>query len=637
MHQAWQPLLANVAVIAAFISSWTILQAWLEKVAPRRIHLIFGTVCGGTGIAVMTMPFEIVPGVLLDLRSVVIILAGFFSGPVGGIVAGVMTAAYRISLGGVGMIPGLLSIALNMAIGIFLNWHRRGTPTTFRDVLDVALAGASGAILFVLMLPATVHSTLFEDAMLPSAILNFVSLALAGMALVHENRRREIARTNEIYGAIMDALPDCLNAKDSDGRFLVANPATATLMGAGDKAVLIGKTDADFYDANTAARFRADEERIIRWGQPETLEQRFVRKDGASAWLSTLKVPFPNSDGTDMGIITHNRDITAQKQLELELAEAQTRLSDALTHMADGLVMFNGDGRLVYSSNRFREMFAIPQTAMLTGTPLKTILQQAVDHMGIILPEGSSAAEWVEEELARVARMESIQFQMSDGRWFQNRHRAVRDGGWLTVFSDITERKRSEQALMQLNAQLEVLARTDGLTGLANRKTFDDKLYAEFARSQRHGNTLGLMLLDVDRFKAYNDIYGHPEGDACLKAVAECLKLSAKRPPDVVARYGGEEFVAIFPETDEAGMLTIAEQLRQSVRGLRRIHVGSEKGVVTVSVGIAVMGPKIDLRGPADLLRVADAALYRAKGAGRDCVRIAEMPTPADAKEQRAS
>jgi diguanylate cyclase (GGDEF)-like protein len=282
-------------------------------------------------------------------------------------------------------------------------------------------------------------------------------------------------------------------------------------------------------------------------------------------------------------------------------------------------------------------MFAIPQTAMLTGTPLKTILQQAVDHMGIILPEGSSAAEWVEEELARVARMESIQFQMSDGRWFQNRHRAVRDGGWLTVFSDITERKRSEQALMQLNAQLEVLARTDGLTGLANRKTFDDKLYAEFARSQRHGNTLGLMLLDVDRFKAYNDIYGHPEGDACLKAVAECLKLSAKRPPDVVARYGGEEFVAIFPETDEAGMLTIAEQLRQSVRGLRRIHVGSEKGVVTVSVGIAVMGPKIDLRGPADLLRVADAALYRAKGAGRDCVRIAEMPTPADAKEQRAS
>jgi diguanylate cyclase (GGDEF)-like protein len=338
-----------------------------------------------------------------------------------------------------------------------------------------------------------------------------------------------------------------------------------------------------------------------------------------------------------MGIITHNRDITAQKQLELNLAEAQARLSDALTHMADGLVMFNGEGRLVYSSNRFREMFSIPGDVMLTGTPLRAILQQAAEHMGIVLPEGLTAAQWVEEELGRVDRMEATEFQTADGRWFQNRHRAVRDGGWLTVFSDITERKRSEQALIELNAQLEILARTDGLTGLANRKTFDDKLYAEFARSQRHGNMLGLMLVDVDRFKAYNDIYGHPEGDACLKAVADCLKLAARRAPDVVARYGGEEFVAIFPETDEAGMLTIADQFRQSVRSLGRVHLGSEKGVVTVSIGIALMGFQTDFRGPADLLRSADEALYHAKGAGRDCVRVAEMPMHADVKGQKAS
>jgi diguanylate cyclase (GGDEF)-like protein/PAS domain S-box-containing protein len=639
MHQAWQPLLANVAVIAAFISFWTMLQGWLQKVAVHRIHLLFGTICGATGVAMMSMPFEIVPGVLLDLRTVVIVLAGFFGGPTGGIAAGAITGAYRISLGGAGMAPGLAGIAFAMMTGIYFDWHRRGAPKTFRDILHVALAGAGGSIVLIVILPMALHGTIFEYSALPAAILNFVSLMLAGSAIVHENRRQEIARANEIYGAIMDALPDCLNAKDSAGRFLVANPATAALLGAGDTAALIGRTDADFYDAHTAAEFRADEERIIRWGQPETLEQKFVRRDGATAWLSTLKVPFPSSDSRGMGIITHNRDVTAQKQLELNLAEAQARLSDALTHMADGLVMFDGDGRLVYSSNRFRQMFSIPDTAMPTGTPLRSILQQAVEHMGIVLPEGQTAAQWVDEELGRVTRMESTEIQLSGGRWFENHHRAVRDGGWLTVFSDITERKRKDQALIELNAQLEILARTDGLTGLANRKTFDDKLYAEFARSQRHGNTLGLMLLDVDRFKTYNDIYGHPEGDACLKAIADCLKLAARRPPDVVARYGGEEFVAIFPETDEAGMLTIAEQFRQSIRSLRRVHIGSDTGAVTVSIGIAVMGPQTDLRGPADLIRKADEALYRAKAAGRDCVRLAEMPesAKAGAKEQKAS
>jgi diguanylate cyclase (GGDEF)-like protein/PAS domain S-box-containing protein len=435
----------------------------------------------------------------------------------------------------------------------------------------------------------------------------------------------------------MDALPDCLNARDPQGRFLVANPATAELMGAASKTALIGKSDADFYDPDTAAKFREDEERIIRQGRPETLEQKFVRRDGKTAWLWTLKVPFPNPDGEGIGIITHNRDITAQKQLELELRETQIRLSDALTHMADGLVMFGGDGRLVYSSDRFRRMFSIPNSAMLTGTPLRAILQQAVEHFKFVLPEGMSGAEWVECELDKVARLESTEFQLSDGRWFQNRHAAVRDGAWLTVFSDITERKKSEQAMMQLNARLEILAHTDGMTGLANRKTFDDKFYAEFARSQRHGVTLGLMLIDVDRFKAYNDIYGHPEGDACLKAVSECLKRAARRPSDIVARYGGEEFVALFPEADQDGMHAIAEQFRQSVRDARRVHIGAETGVVTVSIGVAVMGPESDLRGPGDLLRAADQALYHAKGAGRDCVRFADTPALNPGAEQKAS
>ncbi|MDB5524427.1 MAG: domain S-box/diguanylate cyclase protein [Rhizobium sp.] len=640
MYHVWQPLLANVAVIAVFISFWTSIQSWLERAAPRKVDAVFGSLCGGTGLAVMTMPFEIVPGVFFDLRSVVIILAAFFAGPVGGFIAGAMTGAFRIYMGGVGTIPGLVSIAIGVALGIFMNWQRRNTVNCFRDVLDVAFAAAGLSLMTMLTLPTALHGAIFEHVALPAGTLIFTSLILAGSAIVHENRRRDIARANEIYGAVMDALPDCLNAKDSQGRFLVANPATARLMGATDRDALIGKSDSDFYDAITASGFRKDEDRIIRWGVAETLEQRFVQNNGEVAWLSTLKVPFPSSDGREVGIITHNRDITRHKQLEINLAETQARLSDALAHMADGLVMFDGDAKLVYCNDRFRQMFSLPDTTMLAGTTLTAILRKAVEHFNIVLPDGMTKAEWMALELDKVARLESTQFQLEDGRWFQNRHAAVRDGAWLTVSCDITEGKRSERALMDLNARLEVLARTDGLTGLSNRKTFDDKLYAEFARSRRHGSKLGLMLIDVDRFKAFNDIYGHPEGDTCLKSVADCLKIVAKRPSDIAARYGGEEFVAIFPEVDEAGMQLIADQFQQSIRDLKRAHVGSEKGIATVSTGVAIMGADADLRGPADFLRLADEALYRAKGAGRDCVRIAETPlliSDTDEASHRAS
>lgn len=639
MHQAWQPLLANFAVIAVFISCWTTIEGWLEKHLGENLKTLFGLCCGGVSIAVMSMPFEVVPGIFFDLRAVTIMLASFFGGPVGGFLAASLAAAFRVFRGGEGMAAGVTGIAVIMIIGMFLHWQRRRSPTTFRDILDIAFAGASSTLLVALMLPSSLQRLIFEQAALPFVTLVFTSTLLAGSAILLEKRRSETARANEIYGAIMDALPDCLNAKDMYGRFLVANPATAVLMGAATKTALIGRTDADFYEVSTAAEFRADETRIVRAGQPETLEQRFTRADGKTAWLSTLKAPFPLARSGEIGIITHNRDITAHKELELRLTEAQTWLSDALTNMADGLVMFNSDGKLVYSSDRFRKMFSIPDHVMLSGMPLRTILQQAAAHMQIILPDGMSAGDWVEDELAKVARMESIEFQLADGRWFSNRHAPVRDGAWLTVFSDITGRKKSEQSLMELNAQLEILARTDGLTGLANRKTFDDRFYAEFARSQRHGGTLGLMMLDADRFKAYNDIYGHPEGDACLMAVANCIKTLARRPTDLVARYGGEEFVAIFPEIDEAGLLSIAERCREIVRDLKRVHAGSEKGIVTVSIGLAFTEGDTSLRGPADLLRLADAALYRAKGAGRDCIRVADSPAKAVdiSRDKRAS
>ena len=124
--------------------------------------------------------------------------------------------------------------------------------------------------------------------------------------------------------------------------------------------------------------------------------------------------------------------------------------------------------------------------------------------------------------------------------------------------------------------------------------------------------------MDIDRFKAFNDYYGHQEGDTCLRAVSAEFKRVLKRSGDVAARYGGEEFVAILPNTDEAGAYAIADEFLKQLRALGMAHVGSEKGIVTASIGIACYRPEERLRSAVDLVGRADQALYDAKLAGRD-------------------
>jgi diguanylate cyclase (GGDEF)-like protein len=163
------------------------------------------------------------------------------------------------------------------------------------------------------------------------------------------------------------------------------------------------------------------------------------------------------------------------------------------------------------------------------------------------------------------------------------------------------------------------LAFTDALTGLANRRRFDDRLAAEWVRGARERAPLTVLILDLDHFKAYNDTYGHPAGDLCLQQVAATLAGCVQRPADLAARYGGEEFVALLPGTDLAGGIALGERLRAELARLPLVHAGSSLGRISVSVGVAAMVPDATLS-PEVLLRRADDALYRAKRGGRDRV-----------------
>jgi diguanylate cyclase (GGDEF)-like protein/PAS domain S-box-containing protein len=185
--------------------------------------------------------------------------------------------------------------------------------------------------------------------------------------------------------------------------------------------------------------------------------------------------------------------------------------------------------------------------------------------------------------------------------------------GVVAISRDVTMQKSAEE-------KLTILAAIDGLTDLANRRQFDERLKDEWARARREGASLSLLLIDVDNFKKFNDLYGHQSGDACLKSIAQVLAMQARRPADLAARYGGEEFVLLLPETDEAGCRQIGERIRKGLSDLAMSHdlnLPSKK--VTVSIGAAIVSPRaVNFDNGSLLVEAADRALYAAKEFGRD-------------------
>ncbi|CAE6825990.1 hypothetical protein R69608_06224 [Paraburkholderia nemoris] len=186
------------------------------------------------------------------------------------------------------------------------------------------------------------------------------------------------------------------------------------------------------------------------------------------------------------------------------------------------------------------------------------------------------------------------------------------------------ELTKTHASLEKLNRTLERLAMQDGLTGLANRRQFDVTLHSEFSRATRHASALALIMLDVDCFKQYNDIYGHAAGDDCLRTISHLIReLTARRPGDLAARYGGEEIAVLLPNTDVTHAVAIADDIRSAIRGLEIEHSGNPTGFVTISAGVDARIPIRGAAKPAELILAADRALYEAKRNGRNRVLAA--------------
>lgn len=293
---------------------------------------------------------------------------------------------------------------------------------------------------------------------------------------------------------------------------------------------------------------------------------------------------------------------------ELERAQARLRLADVVVqHTGEAIVVLEQDMRVVSTNPGFSRMTGFTAEAV-RGKPLtlfeeddaivqiKSRLQQAEHWDGTLWAERASGGRFPMEASIDVAH---------DTEAGASRY--------VMVFRDVTVQKRLEDRLRELSS-------TDALTLLANRRTFDETLEREWHRATRTGEPMSLLMLDVDHFKPYNDMYGHPAGDRCLQQVANALAGGIDREGALVARYGGEEFAVILPRTDSDVANAVAETLRQRVEALGIPHAGhSSADHVTISIGLSTRTPphSADF---VDLMHSADQALYQAKKHGRNSV-----------------
>lgn len=243
-------------------------------------------------------------------------------------------------------------------------------------------------------------------------------------------------------------------------------------------------------------------------------------------------------------------------------------------------------------------------------------------------------SKWVARPLVELGDWAT---RLGQGEWPQAQHRASPISeveslsNALLVMADnvkyhtdnLEKEVAARTAELELaNSELAKRSNTDGLTGVANRRHFDETLAQEVARARRLKEPVALIMLDVDHFKKFNDRYGHLAGDSCLIRVAGVIDASVRRPGDLTARYGGEEFAIVAASCDGEDALTLAETLRGRIEQLAITHTASPAGVVTASLGVAVLVPD-DSNGAARLIAMADKALYRAKGNGRNHVELA--------------
>lgn len=293
---------------------------------------------------------------------------------------------------------------------------------------------------------------------------------------------------------------------------------------------------------------------------------------------------------------------------ERRFAQKADVLNIVLDHINQGMVVVGPDYRLLAFNRHFEEMFQLSPGSVEVGEDFRDILRIWAHETG--QDEAMLARAIHELDEPQTFEFEFPQLIKGETHWCLLTHNPLPDrGGFVRTFTNITRRKSMEACLVKLSQE-------DALTGLFNRRTLMEAIEAEVARSLRYQRPLSLLAIDIDHFKQVNDRWGHPQGDAVLKAFAAACR-ETMRDNDKVGRWGGEEFVVLLPETDRPEAERVASRLHARVAALAIDTCGGGTIHITASIGAtaAHSGDSVET-----LLKRADDALYAAKAAGRDCV-----------------
>jgi diguanylate cyclase (GGDEF)-like protein/PAS domain S-box-containing protein len=316
-------------------------------------------------------------------------------------------------------------------------------------------------------------------------------------------------------------------------------------------------------------------------------------------------------------------NITEEKILNEKLNETEEKFSLILENLPNGIIILSMKGNVLYinaaalkqlgvsEKEAYRRRYNDPAWNVYTldGTPYYLAKLSFFASMRKRRPIKNLELMCRRKDGTDIVLSSNITTISSKGQTIPN---------ILISLTDITQIKKAVQKAVELNFQLEKMSSLDGLTGIDNRRSFDEHMEIEWKRCLRESKSLSLIMIDIDHFKLFNDTYGHQGGDNCLKEVAETLGCLIKRPPDIVCRYGGEEFVIKLPETDEEGARVVAERLRNGIQDLRILHAGSRVSkFVTISLGVASIIPNKYISAN-ELIERADKALYKAKLDGRN-------------------
>lgn len=471
------------------------------------------------------------------------------------------------------------------------------------ELIELRLVAASGRICQV-----RASSRLLVRDGAPAAILTVVT-DLTGHRET-EQRLRMLLRAIEASSSIVVIT-------DTSGCITYVNPTFSEVTGYSADEVLGRSTRILKSGEMPPEIYQKVWETISRGGEWRG-EFHNRRKDGSSYWEQAAISPVLDDAGEITHYVAVKEDITARKLAEQMLIESEEKYRLLFSRQLDAAALIDSaEGRIVEANVAFGRLFgwsASELSAMRAEEIWAAGAPPVIPAEGITIPE-----TWCRRQDGSIFAAE-----LSAGMFTWR-------GRLLTclILRDVTERVENQRRLEELSA-------TDGLTGLANWRTFHAHMHAEWRRAVRARSPLALVMADIDHFKVYNDTLGHLAGDACLRRVASAMLGVARRTADLIARWGGEEFALLLPGTPEQGAVAVAEAMRSAVEELGIPHPSSSVGpVVTLSLGLAVVVPEEGMS-PDDLVAAADGALFAAKREGRNRVRRAPSIPVQDVVERSA-